>query len=537
MNRLPIHPVLLAMAWLATGVVAEAQVTPTDATPPAVPAPAPVAAAPVDSPLAKAAAQAERDLAASLEQLATLRASIQAEKVPMSQELSALEARLAGLRRDAESQSRARDERALDVGNLGQAVKLRQDEMNYVSNLFDEYARGFEAAMHVSEMQRWTTRVSEARLARENKDLSMTEKFRHQVELVQASIDRAVDLLGGLAFDGEAVDPAGLVANGRFTLVGPVALFASAASGAAGLALPQSGSSLAAVRPLEKALNGGVAAVVATGEGLLPFDPSLGGALKELVHRGSLLHYFVRGGPIMWPLLFVSMLALTVILERLFFLARERKRRDAALVETILRKVGEGDVVGAIRAGEKTQDFVARSLTYSLRHREKSLSNALMRSSAQELVRFTRGISILDTCITVAPLLGLLGTVTGMMGSFGMLGGGELSAPAQITGGIAEALIATCFGLGIAVTALIPMNFLHSRSDAARHEMEDAATHLELLMKPILDAEAAAARERMMAIHGPAAQPSPAAGSATTGNGTPSIETHPGARPTVSATI
>jgi flagellar motor component MotA len=80
--------------------------------------------------------------------------------------------------------------------------------------------------------------------------------------------------------------------------------------------------------------------------------------------------------------------------------------------------------------------------------------------------------------------------VTGMMGSFGMLGGAELSAPAQITGGIAEALIATAFGLGIAITCLVPLNYLHSKSEDARHEVEDAATHLELLMKPILESEA-----------------------------------------------
>jgi biopolymer transport protein ExbB len=147
-------------------------------------------------------------------------------------------------------------------------------------------------------------------------------------------------------------------------------------------------------------------------------------------------------------------------------------------------------VDGAIAVGESSQDYIARAMTYALKHREKSLTNGLARAAGAELVRFNRGISILDTCVTMAPLLGLLGTVTGMMGSFGAMGGAELSAPAQITGGIAEALIATCFGLGIAVTALVPMNYLHNRSDEARHEMEDATTHLELLMKPIMDAEA-----------------------------------------------
>jgi biopolymer transport protein ExbB len=192
----------------------------------------------------------------------------------------------------------------------------------------------------------------------------------------------------------------------------------------------------------------------------------------------------------MYPLLFASLLASTVILERLFFLGGVRRNRDPKAVQSIMSNIEAGNVDGAIRAGHGTKDFVARTLVYALAHREKSLSNALMRSSAQELVRFERGISILDTVITMSPLLGLLGTVTGMMGSFGMLGGAELSAPAQITGGIAEALIATAFGLGIAITCLVPLNYLHSKSEDARHEMEDAATHLELLMKPIMESEA-----------------------------------------------
>ena len=91
----------------------------------------------------------------------------------------------------------------------------------------------------------------------------------------------------------------------------------------------------------------------------------------------------------------------------------------------------------------------------------------------------------------MGPLLGLLGTVTGMISAFGMLGGSELSAPTAITGGIAEALIATTFGLGIAVTSLIPLNFLHAKCEKARHEIEDAMSLLELLMKPIMEAEAA----------------------------------------------
>ncbi|MBI5433814.1 MAG: MotA/TolQ/ExbB proton channel family protein [Planctomycetes bacterium] len=185
----------------------------------------------------------------------------------------------------------------------------------------------------------------------------------------------------------------------------------------------------------------------------------------------------------MWPLLVASILALGTVLERLLFLANERRKRESKALEQLFEQVESGDIQGAIRAHGPSRDYVVRPLVYALGHREGSLSNALVYAQAKELKRFRRGISVLDTVITLAPLLGLLGTVTGMMGSFSLIGG-ELSAPGAITGGIAEALIATAFGLGIAITALIPFNFLNTKLDEASHEIESAATQLELIVHP-----------------------------------------------------
>lgn len=195
----------------------------------------------------------------------------------------------------------------------------------------------------------------------------------------------------------------------------------------------------------------------------------------------NLIQLFEKGGPIMWPLLVTSVVATTVVFERIFFIVREKKRRDPELVEKILGAVEEGDVEKAIASGFRSKDFVVRTLTYGLANREKSFSNALLRAAGQELKRFSQGLQILDTIITLAPLLGLLGTVTGMIRSFSLLGG-EIEAPTVITGGIAEALIATAFGLSIAIIALIPFNYLNSRLEEARHEIEDASSHLELLL-------------------------------------------------------
>jgi biopolymer transport protein ExbB len=481
-----------SLAWLmAAGVPASAQQA------------APATLDPV-------AGSVRQDLEKSLRELEDLRASIEAEKVPLAKQLSSLESRLRELKGQQEGASRSSDEMGLEVGQLKEASRLRKEEVTYVSNLLDEFARNFESTLHVSEAPRYAAVLEAAKLAPLNKDLSEEQRFAAQAKILSGSLERAEDLLGGARYPGQAVDSKGRVAEGTFAMIGPVVLFAAKSGSPAGLATPQAGSDTPAVRDLGKEIETKVAQVVESGKGSLPLDPSRGGALQALVSRGSLIGYFKKGGPIMYPLLIVSLLATTVIFERFLFLAGVRRNRNEEKVMQIFSQIELGNVDGAMRLGQGSKDFVARTLTYALVHREKSLSNALMRASGQELHRFTRGISILDTVITMAPLLGLLGTVTGMMGSFGMLGGAELSAPAQITGGIAEALIATAFGLGIAITSLVPLNFLHSKNDEARHEMEDAATHLELLMKPIQEAEAAVARSGDSGLRSGEALPSPA---------------------------
>ncbi len=195
------------------------------------------------------------------------------------------------------------------------------------------------------------------------------------------------------------------------------------------------------------------------------------------------MELFIHGGPIMWPILLVSFLGLTVIVERLIFIMRENASRENEVVEKMLDSVERSDFDGAIAIGKKSKDFVARILVYALSHRSSSLSNAFIRASGQELNRFNQGMATLDTVITAAPLLGLLGTVTGMMRTFGSMTGDLSTAAGQITGGVAEALIATACGLAIAVTGLLPFNYLNARAEEAKHEVADAANALELIVK------------------------------------------------------
>ena len=426
---------------------------------------------------------AEKELAGSIQELNQLRDQIATEKLPLAQELTASEEKLAQLRRDYEKVSRLVDSGNLEMAALKAEMKARQDELAYIGNLLDEYARSFESKVNVSELQYCGQALEAAKQATENSVLSLPEKYTRQIAFVNVSLKRLFDSIGGMRFAGFAVDMQGVVVNGQFAILGPVALFSATGGGASGLAIPQSGSTKPLIRPLESNLQNGIAALVESGEGMMPLDPSRGGALKALVQKTTLIHIFKKGGPIMWPLLVAAVLALGTVLERIFFLLNEQRKRDPKAMETFFAAVEQGDTEGAIRIGEKSKFYVVGALSYALTHKERSLSNALLYAQEQALKRFRRGIPILDTVITLAPLLGLLGTVTGMMGSFSLIGG-ELSTPGAITGGIAEALIATAFGLGIAITSLIPFNYLNTKMEEARIEIETAAKQLELQMHP-----------------------------------------------------
>jgi len=198
----------------------------------------------------------------------------------------------------------------------------------------------------------------------------------------------------------------------------------------------------------------------------------------------SFMDLFLAGKQIMWPILLLSFILITVVVERLLFIMRENANREPEVVEKMLESVERGDVEGALAVGRKSKDYLAKILVYSLANREYSLSNAFVRASGQELARFSQGMATLDTCITAAPLLGLLGTVTGMMRTFGSLGGGDIaSAAGQITGGVAEALIATMCGLFLAILGLLPYNYLNARAEQAKQEVADASHALEILLK------------------------------------------------------
>jgi len=195
-----------------------------------------------------------------------------------------------------------------------------------------------------------------------------------------------------------------------------------------------------------------------------------------------LIDQFHKGGPVMWPILIVSIVALTVVLERCIWWGGRWFRRDPKRIEKVFTAIENGDTTEASRLSRGSRDPVLRMLWNGLNHQHSSLEAALQVAAGIEIKRAGRFLVVMDTLVTLAPLLGLLGTITGLIKSFSFLGNEELAVQA-VTGGIAEALIATACGLGIAIFALIPFNFFTSRVSNLEFELQTAATNLEVMLQ------------------------------------------------------
>lgn len=195
-----------------------------------------------------------------------------------------------------------------------------------------------------------------------------------------------------------------------------------------------------------------------------------------------LIDKFRKGGPIMWPILIVSIIGLTVVIERIIWWTGRWFRRDPKRIEKVFTAVEVGDVAEASRLSRDSRDPVLRMMWNGLNHQHASLQGALQVAAGIEIKRAGRFLVVMDTLVTLAPLLGLLGTITGLIRSFSFLGNEELAVQA-VTGGIAEALIATACGLGIAIFALVPFNFFTSRVSNLEFELQTAATNLEVMLE------------------------------------------------------
>ena len=200
-------------------------------------------------------------------------------------------------------------------------------------------------------------------------------------------------------------------------------------------------------------------------------------------------HIFDKGGPVMYPLLACSIIALSVVIERTIFWFRLGLRSQPSLVDEVLELSRRGDWESIRNKTVHAKDYMIKILISGILHREFSMIKAMEAAAADEIKHMRRFMGVLDTMITVAPLLGIFGTVLGIISSFEALGSAGIEHPQEVTTGIAQALITTAAGLGIAILSVFPYNYFNSRVENAAVQIEKYATSLEIVYEKLTQTE------------------------------------------------
>jgi len=457
------HRIQFVLAVAAAGTVVRGQDKPAEATKPT---------------FAAAAGVVDQRLADSIDELAKLRQDIAAQRVPLGRELSELESQLSELRAELQRKSRAIDVQTLDNNNLRTSIKGLQDEASYLGNLLTDYLRNFEARVHIAELKRYQGKLAAARLAAENPTLARGAVFAAQTAVVESSIDRLEEALGGARFDGAAIDEKGIVRDGTFVRIGPAALFRSADGQEVGTAEQRLGSLEPTIIGFEQPdATAAASALVASGAGTFPLDPTLGNAHKIESTHETLWEHVQKGGPVMVPIFGMAALGLLAALYKwlsLAFLGRPSRRRLAALLDCVARRDQEGakQQVRAIRG--PTGRMLAAGVA-NLGESRELIEEVMYESVLTTRLATNRLLPFISICAASAPLLGLLGTVTGIIDTFKQITIFGSSDVKNLSSGISEALITTEFGLIVAIPALLLHSFLSRKARRVVADMEQAA--------------------------------------------------------------
>lgn len=425
-----------------------------------------------------ASASVQRQLEESLAELAKLRADMATEQLPLSRKLGELERELVELRAEGQRTTRLLDGRTLDLSNLKAEIAAREEEGTYLTNLLGEYLRSFESRLHIAEVQRYEERLAAAKLAPDDPTLSAAQVYQTQADLLGVSLERLHEALGGMRFDGRAVDPSGLVQEGTFVIVGPAALFAAAGGAMVGTAEQRLGSLEPAIVPFEDPLSAAAAsALVASGTGSFPLDPTLGNAHKIEATQETLWEHVNKGGPVMLPIFVLAGAALLVALYKWLSLSLVRSPSRKQLA-ALLQAVAKSDRAGAVQAAQAMKGPGGKMLQAGVEHLEEPrqlIEEVLYETVLTTRLRLQRFLPFVAITASSAPLLGLLGTVTGIMNTFTLMtvfGTGDVKT---LSSGISEALITTEYGLYVAIPSVLLYAFLSRKARGILDRMDKAA--------------------------------------------------------------
>jgi biopolymer transport protein ExbB len=425
--------------------------------------------------LQQALTSLRRDIAQDTAALQTLREQVDRERLPLAERLQSLQQTVKESREELDRIQQARTRRQREQARLLNETEAMETELQVLQSLFAEAGRGLDTRMPAARPETFTASLQEAL----DPGLAVSDTLEKVLDL---SLTWNQQAIGGTRFPGSAVDSGGMLHPGTFALLGPMTYFSGKGSEApAGIALLRRGSDLPG---LYTALPPEALAAI---EGLtrgepaqVPVDASGGDAIRVAEASTGWLDHLKQGGYTMIPLALVAVSALLLAIWKSLDLARMRVK-DEHRIHSIVDALRTEDLQTARAHADTFKPPLRQLLDDLITHRNaprEHLEEILHEHVLASLPYIERNLGALAVLGGVAPLLGLLGTVTGMIHTFQLVtlfGSGDAKL---LSGGISEALVTTETGLIIAIPTLLVHAYLARRARALVGNLETRAITL-----------------------------------------------------------
>jgi biopolymer transport protein ExbB len=417
------------------------------------------------------------DLQKALAELSAARKEVEDERLPLARKINELEQKLIDRKSEYAKAERFQGNQLVELGALKKQAKERSDEVKALDALLGEYGRSFRSKLTFVEEPRYLSVFDAVDKAGVAPDLTPAQRFAQRSVLLNTSLKRTESALGGELFEGRALDKQGRVQQGKVALIGPVAMFADGAGQTAGLLQQELNKTDPTVADTDQGIIDSSRKLIATGAGELALDPTLGNAFKLSALKESLYEKIAAGGWVMAPLIAIGVASLLVALFKWIQLSRIRVATEKDL-QVVLRHLEEQQPTKALAHARSIRGLAGDLLVTAIEHMDEKkeyIEEVLYEKMLAARTKLERGLAFLALTATVGPLMGLLGTVMGMIATFKLISSFGSGDPKVLAAGISEALIATASGMVVAIPALLLHAFLSRKAKGVIGSMEQTA--------------------------------------------------------------
>ncbi len=441
---------------------------------------------------------AREDLSKAVKELGETKKEYADLRRALYRDINRLDDEALKLGRDLRALQREEDRRTATVRTLEREVEGRKTDFNYSAGILSQYSKAFITRLHPGENQLYREKVEaidqKATAAVDEPETELTERMN----VLEIGIDRLGDIAGGHRFEGKALRNGSESIEGNVLVVGPSVFFAEKGGDFEGVAtFAETGTTLPTVVAINDS-DGAITEAINTMEGELPFDGSMGKAIEVEAAKQTLWETAEKGGYVGHAILILGAISFGIAIFKVWEVSKFKvpNRRE---LNAILDNLLEGKQDEALKKAKSIPGEAGELVVIGVSkfyEKRRVLEESMFEKLVVIKPHLERFLPFLALTAAAGPLMGLLGTVLGIIKTFqamALYGSGNQK---NFTAGISEALITTAEGLVVAIPVLVVHGLLKSMVKAKFGDIEGSAiaiingtTEREKGMQPVSPAE------------------------------------------------